>query len=72
MLQNLNVKNHICCEADNCGDSSILPLEESKSLPSANFDLNKISAYYSLPKTESNAAIQENEQHDSVDEEIKV
>ena len=34
-LLKLNVKTHICCEADQSGDSPILPSEKPK--PAANF-----------------------------------
>ena len=67
----LNVKKHICCEADQSGDSPILPSEKPEPQPSANFDPKKFSTYYSLFKTESNTATQENEQQHSIDEEFQ-
>ena len=48
-----------------------MPLEKPKSQPSVNFDPKKFSTYYSLFEKESNTATQEDEQQDSLDEEIE-
>ena len=66
-----NIKKHICFEANQSGDSSILPPEKSKPQHSVNFDPNKYSTYYSLFKIELNTATQEDEQKNSIDEEIE-
>ena len=53
-------------------DSPILPPEKPKPQHSVNFDSKKFSTYYFLFKIESNtAATQEDEQQDSIDEEIE-
>ena len=49
----------------------ILYIATRKPKPSVNFDPKKISTYYSLFKIESNTATQKDQQHDSIDEEIK-
>ena len=67
----LNVKKHICFEANQSGDSPILPPEKSKPQPSVNFDPKKFSTYYSLFEIESNTATQEDEQQDYIDEEVE-
>jgi len=58
----LNVKKHICFEANQGGDSSILPPEKPKPQYSENFDPKKFSTYYSLFKIESNTVTQEDKQ----------
>ena len=64
-----NVKNHFYFGAEQKGDSPILPPEKPK--PSVNFDPKKFSTYHSLFKLESNTSIQEDEQQDSIDEELE-
>ena len=56
-------------EADQKDDSPILPPKKQKLKPSVNFDQNKFSTYFSLFKKETNTAIQEDEQQNSIDEE---
>ena len=62
---------HICFEANQGGDSFMLPPEKPKPQNSVNFDPKKFSTYYSLFKIESNIATQEDEQQDSIDKEIE-
>ena len=66
-----NVKKHISFEADQKGDFPILPPEKPKPQPSVNFDPKKFSTYFSLFEIKSNTATQEDEQRESIDEEIK-
>ena len=49
-----------------------MPTEKPKQQLSVNFDPKKFSTYHSLFKIELNTAIQEDEQQDSIDEEIEV
>ena len=67
----LNVEKHICFEIDQSGFSPILPKEKLKPQPFVNFDSKKFSIYYSLLRMESNTATQEDEQQDSINEEIE-
>ena len=62
---------YISLEADQKSDSPIQLPEKPKPQPSVNFDPKKFSTYYSLFKIESNTATQEDEQQDSIDEEIE-
>ena len=67
----LSLLIHIYLEADKKGVPLILPPEKPKPQTSVNFAPKKFSTCLFLFKTESNTAIKEDEQQDSIDEEIE-
>ena len=64
-------KKHISFEAYQKGYYPILPPGKPKPQPSVKFYSKKFSVYLSSFKIESNIATQEDEQQDSIDEEIE-
>ena len=71
MQLKFNVKKQISFEADQKGDSPILPPEKPKPQHFVNFYPKKILIYYSLFRIESNTATQEDEQQNYIDEDIE-